>query len=281
MNPHPAIDCLYSIDSAAPAISGCGRSLEATVTAMNQNGVEQVVLGPCTRFKCDRHWFCSEIQIDEVLHFVATRPTRFAGLVSYNPFAIIESLQQVTEAITERDFRAVYVHTDGNDVGLHDPRMYPLYARCVELNVPLMLQVGTRNRLPATACPAPASDIDPILVDFPDLRIIAAWSGRLQCDEVAVLFQKHSSIHLATDANVSPEEESALLNFLSAYPDRCMWGSNGLPWPTLLQRVRSLQLPDTQLKLFLHDNAFQIFGLARPLASAAIPFPERITVAER
>jgi uncharacterized protein len=281
MNTHPVIDCLYSIDSAAPAISGCGRSLEGTVTAMNQDSVEQVVLAPCTRFKCDRHWFCTEIQIDEVLHFVATRPTRFAGLVSYNPCAIIESLRQVTEAITERDFRAVYVHTDGNDVGLRDARMYPLYARCVELNIPLMLQVGASNRLPSAPGPASASDIDPILVDFPELRIIAAWAGRLQCDELAALCEKYSSLHLAIDANVSPDEEPALLKLLSGYPDRCMWGSNGLPWPTLLQRVRSLQLPDEQLKLFLHDNAFRIFGLARPLATAAVPLPERISVAER
>ena len=36
----------------------------------------------------------------------------------------------------------MYVHIYGFDIPLNDAKMYPLYAKCVELDVPVSMQVG-------------------------------------------------------------------------------------------------------------------------------------------
>lgn len=281
MSTIPAIDCLYSTETSSATLvsaSPCGQPIEERVTVMNECGIEQVLLAPCKRWKCERHWICGEIQLDEVVYCVAGRPTRFAGLVAYNPYAIVESLQQVTEAIRDRDFRGVYIHTEGSDIALNDRRMYPLYSRCVELNVPLLIQVG------ASALrkfgPAAANEITSILVDFPDLRIVAGWHGIFNIMEGRESLQRHSNVSIAMDANVSPENQNKLTEFLMEFPERCMWGSNGLPWRPLLHRVRSFDLPSPVLTAFLHDNAIGVFNLARPWRETAAPRAERIIVAE-
>ena len=40
------------------------------------------------------------------------------------------------------NFKGVYVHIYGFDIPLHDKKMYPLYAKCAELDVPVSMQVG-------------------------------------------------------------------------------------------------------------------------------------------
>jgi predicted TIM-barrel fold metal-dependent hydrolase len=43
--------------------------------------------------------------------------------------------------------------------------------------------------------------------------------------------------------------------------DRCLWGTNGLPWKESLDQVEGLGLKEETQRKLLRENAVQLFGL--------------------
>jgi len=107
----------------------------------------------------DQHIGCR----DEGAQFVA----RFVGLAGYNPFRIKESLAEIELAVTRHGFKGVYVHIYGFDIPLNDAKMYPLFAKCVELDVPVSMQVGHVLEASPSDGARPML-LDRIACDFPD-----------------------------------------------------------------------------------------------------------------
>lgn len=275
----PLVDALFSIDtSSSPIIaadSSCSQTVPSLIASMDEHGITQLLLAPCKRWRCERYWICGDIQFNEVLHYVAAHPERFYGLAPYNPHAIIESLQQVGSAIRDYDFRGVYVHSEGSGVSISDRRMYPLYALCVELCVPVMVQVlnsDTGNQVTA---------LSTVLVDLPDLQLVAAWFGPLDVGCIQSLCDKHPLLSFIIDGDVAEGNRRVFMDFLSTTGGSCcMWGSNGLPWKSLLDRIHSYSLPGSVQRSLLHDNAARLFGLDRPVRAKRI-HSEVLAFAER
>jgi uncharacterized protein len=269
------IDCLFSMESPSTVIhlSKCGDTVAECVASMDNAGIRKAVLSPCKRRDCDRHWVCSDIQIDEVQQTVAARPDRFVGLAAYNPHAISESMQQLEQAFRTSDFRGVFIAYDGNDVGLQDASMYPLYSRCVELNVPVMIEFGGANSDAQRVLTA----IRTVLGDFSELRVILAWAAPADLNVIVAACKQHPTLSVAFDGHVIAGQETALITWLKTEGEqRCMWGSNGLPWKKLLQEIDFYSLPETVLNSFLHENAVRAFRIGqviraeRPDESATI-----------
>jgi predicted TIM-barrel fold metal-dependent hydrolase len=45
--------------------------------------------------------------------------------------------------------------------------------------------------------------------------------------------------------------------------DRCLWGTNGLPWKESLEQWEEMGLKEATKKKLLHDNAVELFGLGQ------------------
>src|SRR5439155_19570019 len=113
---------------------------------------------------------------EEVAQYVMRYPQRFVGLAGYNPFRIKESLLEIEQAVKVYGFKGVYIHIYGFDIPLHDSKMYPLYAKCGELDIPVSMQVGhVLEAMPSEH--ARPIYFDRIASDFPDLKIIGAHTG--------------------------------------------------------------------------------------------------------
>ena len=79
-------------------------------------------------------------------------------------------------AVKEHGFKGVYVHIYGFDIPLHDSKMYPLYAKCDELKIPVSLQVGhVLEAMPSEH--ARPIYLDRIASDFPDSKSSAPTRG--------------------------------------------------------------------------------------------------------
>jgi len=59
----------------------------------------------------------------------------------------------------------------------NDPRCYPLYYKCVELDVPVLIHSGYTFCKPLHSMTSHPEHIEQVAMDFPDLRIIIAHSG--------------------------------------------------------------------------------------------------------
>ncbi|HJZ13508.1 MAG TPA: amidohydrolase family protein, partial [Acidobacteriota bacterium] len=208
-----AIDCMYYVatpefmerwDRAKEgellcrmekAIGGLPRfeTIEQMIARMDEAGVEKVFITQCKMWSYRNHWMYMDTKLEDVLQYTEKYPDRFVGLAGYNPFRIQESLQEIEVAVRGHNFKGVYVHIYGFDIPLNDRKMYPLYAKCVELGVPVSAQVGhVLEGMPSEG--GRPIYLDAIACDFPELRILGAHTGWPWVDELISCCYKWENI---------------------------------------------------------------------------------------
>jgi predicted TIM-barrel fold metal-dependent hydrolase len=237
-------------------------SIGAMVRKMDEANVERVFITQTKMWSHWNKWMYMDTTLEEVAQYTRAYPDRFIGLAGYNPFRIKDSLREIEVAVREHGFRGVYVHIYGFDIPLHDPKMYPLYAKCVELDVPVSMQVGhVLEAMPSEH--ARPMYLDRIACDFPDLKMIGAHTGWPWVEELISVCYKWDNIWLGIDAWMPKYLKPEVIQFIGSRmgQDRCLWGTNGLPWKESLDQVEQLGLkPDAKRKL-LRDNAVELFRL--------------------
>jgi predicted TIM-barrel fold metal-dependent hydrolase len=237
-------------------------SINTMVRKMDEANVERVFITQTKMWSHWNKWMYMDTTLEEVAQYTRLYPDRFIGLAGYNPFRIKDSLREIEVAVKEHGFRGVYVHIYGFDIPLHDPKMYPLYAKCVELDVPVSMQVGhVLEAMPSEH--ARPMYLDRVACDFPDLKMIGAHTGWPWVEELISVCYKWENIWLGIDAWMPKYLKPEVIQFIGSRmgQDRCLWGTNGLPWKESLDQVEQLGLrPDAKRKL-LRDNAVALFRL--------------------
>ncbi|MBI3950597.1 MAG: amidohydrolase [Acidobacteria bacterium] len=279
-----AIDCMYYVatrefmekwDRAKEgelvcrmerAIGGLPRydSIEQMISLMDDAGVERVFITQCKMWSYWNKWMYMDTSLEEVAHYTRKYPERFVGLAGYNPFRIKESLQEMEVAVREYGFKGVYVHIYGFDIPLDDRKMYPLYGKCVELDIPVSMQVGhVLEAMPSEG--GRPIHLDRVACDFPDLKIIGAHTGWPWVDELISVCYKWENVWFGVDAWMPRYLSPSIIQFINSRlgRDRCIWGTNGLPWKENLRQVDDLGLKDEVKKKLLRDNAIELFKLEK------------------
>lgn len=246
------------------AIGGLPRyhSIEEMLQKMDEAGVERVFIAQCKMWSYWRKWMYMDTQLEDVLQYTEKYPQRFVGLAGYNPFRIQESLREIETAVTRHGFKGVYVHIYGFDIRIDDRKMYPLYAKCEELGVPVSLQVGhVLEAMPSEG--ARPIYLDRVACDFPQLKLIGAHTGWPWVDELLSVCYKWENVWLGIDAWMPKYLPPQILQFINSRmgQDRCLWGTNGLPWKESLEQIEQLGLKEEAKRKLLRENAAELFQL--------------------
>jgi hypothetical protein len=247
------------------AIGGLPRyeSIEAMLGLMDEAKVKKVFITQCKMWSYWNKWMYMDTQLDDVRQYTIKYPKRFVGLAGYNPFRIKESLREIEFAVREHGFKGVYVHIYGFDIPLNDAKMYPLYSKCVELDLPVSLQVGHVLESMPSDCGRPIY-LDRVACDFPDLKIIGAHTGWPWVEELLSVAYKWDNVYVGIDAWMPKYLKPELVQFVNSRmgQDRCLWGTNGLPWKESLKQIDELGLKDSVKAKLLRENATQLFKLS-------------------
>ena len=107
---------------------------------------------------------------------VAKRPDRFAGLYGINPYDRMHGVRELEKAVREYGFKGAWIHTYGFERAVNHRDFWPFYARCVELDVPVVMQIGHSAEFMPSELARPIY-IDDIALYFPELRIVGAHTG--------------------------------------------------------------------------------------------------------
>lgn len=88
------------------------------------------------------------------------------------------------------------------DVWMQHPtrRYYPLYAECIELDVPFCLQVGHTGPLMSSEPGRPIPYLEHVALEFPELRIVAGHIGAPWTQEIISPATKFPNVHIDTSA---------------------------------------------------------------------------------
>jgi predicted TIM-barrel fold metal-dependent hydrolase len=144
----------------------------------------------------------------------------------------------------------------------NDPAYYPVYAKCVELGVPVGLNVG----FPGPQVPSKHQDplaVDDVAAFFPDLTIVLQHGGEPWVDMCVKLMVKWPRIHYMTSAIAPKHIPRAIIDYANTRgADRVMFASD---YPLLTHRrcmseVRSLPFKDAdRFAKFMTGNAQRLF----------------------
>ena len=234
--------------------------LEATLAAMDAGGVELGLISA---------WWGPEgemISNDEVAQWVATHPDRLAGIASVDLRRPMEAVRELRRCVAELGFKGLRVLPWLWEAPPTDRRYYPLYAACVELDVPFCTQVGHTGPLRPSETGRPIPYIDQVAIDFPELTIVCGHIGYPWTEEMVAVARKHEHVVIDTSAYTARRYPSELVTYMKSRGGarKVLFGSN---YPMIapeqaLDGLDGLGLDEQTRGLFLAGNAQRVFGLA-------------------
>ncbi|HWP84959.1 MAG TPA: amidohydrolase family protein [Terriglobia bacterium] len=255
-------ELLCRMEKAIGGSLPCFESIESMIRKMDEDNVEKVFITQTKMFSYRNKWMYMDTKLEEVAQYTQKYPDRFVGLAGYDPFHIKESLAELEVAVKQYGFKGVYIHIYGFDIPLSDRKMYPLYAKCVELDVPVSMQVGHVLEGMPSEHGRPIY-LDQIASDFPDLKMVGAHTGWPWVEELISACYKWENIWFGIDAWMPKYLKPEIVQFIGSRlgQDRCLWGTNGLPWKESLRQVDELPLKPEVKRRLLRQNAMELFKL--------------------
>lgn len=206
--------------------------------------------------------------VNEGLAAVEASAGRLRLMVSVGPLHdVVSTCRQLRELRERPEVAACLVGAAGLGMYLTDRRLYPVYATCVELNLPLVCNVGIFGP------PLPSKYQHPLLLeevcaDFPELTVVAAHMGHPWEQLLVRLMMKFPRLYLMTSAYLPTYIDDAVTRFMSSRRGggRVIFGSD---WPMLdLQRAvteaRKLDVPSEELNGYLGGNLADVLGWMPP-----------------
>jgi predicted TIM-barrel fold metal-dependent hydrolase len=151
-------------------------------------------------------------------------------------------------------------------VGIADPLMYPVYAKCVELNVPIFACAGVPGpRFPMW--PQEVRLIDQVMYDFPELVFVTRHGCEPWEDLAVKLMLKWPNLYYSTSAFAPKHYPEAIIRYANTRgADKIIYAGYfpmGLSLERIMSDMRSLPLKDEVWPKFLRDNARKVLKLDR------------------
>ena len=193
-------------------------------------------------------------------------PDRFVGQGSVDPNKGMEGIRDMVRQYDEFGVRSFGAFNAGYNpqVGISDPQMYPIYAKCVELGTPIFACAGVPGpRFPMW--PQKVELIDQVMYDFPEL-VFVTRHGCEPWEELAVkLMLKWPNLYYSTTAFAPKFYPQAIIDYANSRgADKIIYGGYfpmGLSLERIMTDMRALPLKDEVWPKFLRDNARKVLGL--------------------
>lgn len=236
--------------------------VEGAIAKMDAAGYEVAVLACMKMWSADRHHQLIVDWPEEVAaEAIAKAGDRFVGGVGYNPFRIDESLRRIETFVRDHGFGYVYAHPMTFGVAPNDRRMYPLYAKCTELGIPVGFQVGHSAEVLPTNVGRPML-VDDVAREFPNLKINMSHTGWPWTGEFCSMLWRHPNVYGDISAYFPSTLDPELLKFMDRQGrNKIMLGTNGLDMARVKEDLESLPLKDKTKERILRHNALEFLGL--------------------
>lgn len=233
-------------------------SPEQTVALMDEAGVEKLMLAAWCR---PEGWAISN---EEVAVYTRAFPDRFVGVATVDLSKPVAAVRELERAVQELGCKALRIVPWLWKLPPNHRLYYPLYVKCIELDIPFCTQVGHTGPLMPSETGRPVPYLDEVALDFPELRIVAGHIGHPWTDEMIGVAWKHDNVYIDTSAYLPRYYPQQLLQFMQSYgADKVMFGSNfpQLSHSRCMTQVQELGLKPEVLDKFLSGNARRVFKL--------------------
>jgi predicted TIM-barrel fold metal-dependent hydrolase len=195
-------------------------------------------------------------------------PDRFAGIANVNPNTGMESVREAVRFVEEEGAVAAHVWGTGliPQIPLNDKKMYPLYAKCVELDVPIIVYAGVPGPR-ILMSPQEVGLLDEVCWFFPELKIVMRHGAEPWADLAVKLMTKWPNLYYSTSAFAPRYYPREIIDYANSSRgrDKVMYAGyypSGLSLERIFTELDTLPLKDEVWPKFLRDNARSVLGLS-------------------
>jgi hypothetical protein len=175
----------------------------------------------------------------------------------------MDAVRELEKAVKEYGFKGAHIHPYGFGIPIDAPDYYPIYAKCVELGVPVQMQVGHSAEAMPSEMGRPIR-LDNIALYFPELKIIGAHMGWPWCEELIAISWKHANVYISTSAHMPRYWDKSVVNFINTRGvGKVMWATDH---PVVSHRegitqINELGLKDAAKQQLLRETAVKVYNL--------------------
>jgi predicted TIM-barrel fold metal-dependent hydrolase len=221
------------------------------VEAMDRAGVEKCIISTSV-----------ESLSDLALSYPKADPKRFVLSLSLDPRNGMDSIRGL-QAVA-RDHPVVLARITPYMVGAIPPNdrvYYPVYAKCIEMDLPIAINTG----IPGPPMPGKCQDpmyLDEVCVFFPELKLVMAHGADPWWDVAIRLMIKYRNLYMQTSAYAPRYFPPQLIQFMNTRgQDKIMFASDHpvLSFERCIKEAEALDLREGVLDNFLYANAQRLF----------------------
>jgi len=161
-----------------------GESLDGVVARMKKANIVRGVVG--------------RIPNADLVKMVGQYPESFICLAefsAYDGMCGVRALQDIVQNHGIHGFRTSSLYTM---LPASDRRFYPLYAKCVELDIPARIYTAMSYANDRPYDLGHPRHLDQICIDFPELRVVAGLGGWPWVNEMVALLRRHPNLFCDT-----------------------------------------------------------------------------------
>jgi predicted TIM-barrel fold metal-dependent hydrolase len=244
-----------------------GISLDEMLRRMDASRIERAFL-IAAKVGAAFHPACYHVPYELVAAAVAAHPDRFSGIAGLDPTEGMAGVRALDRAVQDHRFIGAHFYPHWFELPPDHAKWYPFYAKCVELDIPVQLQVGQSliydPRYPRRSVGRPIA-LDAVACDFPELRLIGIHLGIPWIDEMMAMAWKHPNVYIGTDAHSPRYWPASFVHFANTYgQDKVLFGTDFpvLDFARTRAEIDALGMRPGPLAKLLRENARRVYRLA-------------------
>ncbi|MBM4451069.1 MAG: amidohydrolase [Chloroflexi bacterium] len=238
-----------------------GISIDEMVAEMDEAGVEIAALSAFD------YQGVHVVDNSTVTKFVERYPKRFIGVGTVDPRGRpMDALRQIERLVKDFGMKGLrlepYAYGDGTVGTPPNAKMYwPIYAKCVELDIAVSIQVGhTGPLLPSE--PGRPIYLDEVALAFPELTILGCHLGQPWHEEMMILAWKHPNVYVETSARAPKHWPPSFVDFVKTWgQDKVIWATDYplLTFKRCLDEIEAMNLAPVVKRKLIRENALKAF----------------------
>jgi predicted TIM-barrel fold metal-dependent hydrolase len=233
-----------------------GDAVKFLLGQMDTYGIDKGMLGVSFR----------EGPSGDALRALREHPDRFFGSYEVDPNAGMDGVRDLVRAYEELGVKAATAFPAGMNpqVAINDAKFYPLYAKCIELDIPICVCAGVPGpRVPFA--PQYVGLIDEVCWFFPELKFVTRHGCEPWADLAAKLLLKWPNLYYSTSAFAPKYYPRAIVDFANTRgADKVMYAGYypmGLSLERIWNEMPEVPFRDQVWPKFLRENAERVFKL--------------------
>jgi len=193
-------------------------------------------------------------------------PDRFVASFHVDPNRGMESVRELEAAVAELGVRSAQVFPAGllPQVPINDKKLYPLYAKCVELDIPVFVNAGVPGPRVPMAC-QDVAHIDEVCWFFPELKLVTRHGCEPWTELSVKLMLKWPNLYYSTSAFAPKHYPPDVIHYANTRgADKILYAGYypmGLSLERIFSELPAVPFRDHVWPKFLRENARRVLGL--------------------